>query len=71
MANSRDEIRDEMIIADLDAARLARIIHEADIERHNINEGQYLRLSYPKHRVLKPDAQAKEYCEIPSLALQA
>ncbi len=50
---------------------LTWIIHEAGIDRHSINEGQCLRLSYSKHRVLKPDAQAKENCEIPSLALQA
>ncbi len=50
---------------------LTRIIHEADTVRHNINGGQNLRQSYPKHRVLKPEAQAKEKGEIPSLALQA
>ncbi len=37
---------------------LARIIHEADIVRHNIKGRQNLQLSYPKHRVLKPEAQA-------------
>ncbi len=65
-------LRGEVCIGKFSPAdRLTRISHEADMDRHNLNAGQYLRLSYPNHRVLKPDAQAKEYCEIPSLALQA
>ncbi len=48
-------------------ASLARIIHEADIVCHNINGRQNLWVSYPKHRVLKPEAQAKESASSPRL----
>ncbi len=51
-------------------AFLARIIQEADIVCHNINERQYLWLSYPKHRVLKPEAQAKGSAQFSSRVLK-
>ena len=50
--------------------RLTRIIQEADIVCYNINERQYLWLSYPKHRVLKPEAQAKGSAQFSSRVLK-
>jgi len=51
---------------------LARIIHEADIVCHHFNGRQNLRGYLTQNTVhAKPEAQAKENCEIPSLALQA
>ncbi len=47
---------------------LTRIIHDVDVVCHNINGRQNLRPSYPKHRVLKPEAQAKESAKFSSLA---
>ena len=41
------------------------MIHEADIVCHNMNGRQNLRLPYPKQRVLKPEAQAKEPAHSP------
>ena len=49
---------------------LARI-HELNFIRHNSCLKKSLRLSCPKHRVLKPEAQAKDCAWFASLAIQA
>ncbi len=50
---------------------LARIVHETSCPHRKTHEQRELRLSYPKHRAFKPEAQAKERTGVPSLALQA
>ena len=50
---------------------LARIIHRFHVYRSMSFCVSTLRLSYPKHRAWKPEAQAKDQGGIPSLALQA
>ncbi len=63
--------RGEGRLACLTHRLLTRIIHEADIVCHNINGCQNLWLYYPQHRVLKPEAQAKESAQFSSLARRA
>ena len=50
---------------------IALIIHETRCRVRKAFEQNVLRLFYPKRRALKPEAQAKEFTDIPSLALQA
>ncbi len=47
------------------------MIHPKRQERHNVNDEKELGLPYPKRRALKPEAQAKELTDSPSLARQA
>ena len=50
---------------------LSRIIHEHPCRRCIVHMQRELRLSCPKHRALKPEAQTKETVGDSSLALQA